>query len=161
MVEYAQNLFSTRRGSVLVGIGAAAIAAIVVFVYLHNYRNSLNSAAAPASVLVAKNLIQKGTSGNIIGQTQQFQVASLPKKELQLGALTDPAALNGRVAAADILEYLLKIPPGSQQTGHSMRLSTVMRKLGWERPINGNVTIGGKRVKGYFRTHEEPPAMRF
>jgi hypothetical protein len=27
----------------------------------------------------------------------------------------------------------------------------VMRKLGWERPINGNVTIGGKRVKGYFR----------
>ena len=56
-----------------------------------------------------------------------------------------------RVAAADILEYLLKIPPGTQQTGHSMRLSTVMRKLGWERPINGNVTIGGKRVKGYFR----------
>src|SRR6516164_8675900 len=56
-----------------------------------------------------------------------------------------------RVAAADILEYLLKIPPGTQQTGHSMRLYTVMRKLGWERPINGNVTIGGKRVKGYFR----------
>jgi len=49
------------------------------------------------------------------------------------------------------LEYLLKISPGTQQTGHSMRLSTVMRKLGWERPINGNVTIGGKRVKGYFR----------
>src|SRR5438477_8325685 len=109
MVDIAHNLFSTRRGSILVGIGAAALAAIVVFVYLHNYRNSLNSAAAPASVLVAKNLIQKGTSGNIIGQTQQFQVASLPKKELQLGALTDPAALNGRVAAADIY-------PGQQLT---------------------------------------------
>jgi predicted P-loop ATPase len=56
-----------------------------------------------------------------------------------------------RVAAADILEYLLKVPPGTQQTGHSMRLSTVMRKVGWERPNNGNLTIGGKRMKGYFR----------
>lgn len=109
MVEYAQNLFSTRRGSVVVGVGAAALAAIVVFVYLHNYRNSLNSAVAPASVLVAKNLIPKGTPGNIVGQQQQFQVASIPKKSLQVGALTDPAALNGRVAAADIY-------PGQQLT---------------------------------------------
>jgi Flp pilus assembly protein CpaB len=109
MVDIAHNLFSTRRGSVLVGLAAAALAAIVVFVYLHNYRNSINSAAAPASVLVAKNLIPKGTPGNIIGSNSEFQVASIPKKELQIGALTDPAALNGRIAVADIY-------PGQQLT---------------------------------------------
>ena len=56
-----------------------------------------------------------------------------------------------RVAAADILEYVLKIQAANVRSDHSMRLSVVMRKLGWERPNNGNVTIGGKRVKGYFK----------
>jgi Flp pilus assembly protein CpaB len=140
VVEIAQNLFSTRRGSVLVGVGAAALAAIVVFVYLHNYRNSLNSAAAPASVLVAKNLIPKGTPGNIIGQTQQFQVASIPKKELQVGALTDPAALNGRIAVTDIY-------PGQQLTAADFALAApgaIQNQItGSDRAIN--VTMDAER----------------
>jgi predicted P-loop ATPase len=56
-----------------------------------------------------------------------------------------------RVAAATILEHVLKIQPGSQRAEHTMRLSSVMRKLGWQRHGNGRVTIGGDRVKGYFR----------
>jgi predicted P-loop ATPase len=63
----------------------------------------------------------------------------------------DDEANEDRVAALDVLEYLLKISPGAQQTGQAMRLSAVMRKLGWERPLNGNLTVGGKRVKGYLR----------
>jgi len=109
VVEIAQNLFTTRRGSLLVGAAAAVLAGLILFVYLHSYRNSLNSTAAPASVLVAKNLIQKGTPGDIIGTSDQFQVASVPKGQLQVGALTDPAALSGRVAVADIY-------PGQQLT---------------------------------------------
>jgi predicted P-loop ATPase len=73
----------------------------------------------------------------------------------------DEEAGEDRVAAPDVLEHLLKIPPGTQQTGHSMRLSTVMRKLGWERPTNGNLTVGSTRVKGYFRRSEQPAATRF
>jgi pilus assembly protein CpaB len=109
VVEIAQNLFTTRRGSLLVGIAAAVIAGIILIVYLHSYRNSVNSSAAPATVLVAKNLIQKGTPGDIIGSSDQFQVASVPKGQLQIGALTDPAALAGRVAVTDIY-------PGQQLT---------------------------------------------
>ena len=41
--------------------------------------------------------------------------------------------------------------PGTQRTEHGMRLSNVMKQLGWQRPSNGYVTIDGKRVKGYFR----------
>ena len=56
-----------------------------------------------------------------------------------------------RVAAADILEYILKISAANVRPDHSMRLSVVMRKLGWDRATNGYVTIDGDRVKGYFR----------
>ena len=96
----------------MVGVAAAVIAGIVLFAYLHAYRNSVKGSAAPASVLVAKNLIQKGTSGDIIGSGGQYQVASVPKGQLQVGALTDPAALTGRVAVADIY-------PGQQLTATS------------------------------------------
>jgi len=112
VVDIAQNLFSTRRGSIMVGVAAAVIAGIVLFAYLHAYRNSVKGSAAPASVLVAKNLIQKGTSGDTIGSGGQYQVASVPKGQLQVGALTDPAALTGRVAVADIY-------PGQQLTATS------------------------------------------
>jgi pilus assembly protein CpaB len=123
VVEIAQNMFTTRRGSLLVGAAAAVLAGIILLAYLHSYRNSVNSASAPVSVLVAKNLIQKGTPGDIIGTSSQFQVASVPKGQLQTGALSDPAALSGRVAVTDIYPgqqltaaYFTYAPPGTLQT---------------------------------------------
>src|SRR5512132_575850 len=110
-------MFTTRRGSLLLGAAAAVLAAIVLLVYLHSYRNSVNSASAPASVLVARSLIEKGTPGDYIGSNQQFQVASVPGKELQAGALTDPAALSGRVAVT-------KIYPGQQLTAEAFAYAT-------------------------------------
>jgi pilus assembly protein CpaB len=102
VVEIAQNLFSTRRRALMAGAAAAALSAIVLGVYLHNYRNSLNTAVATGPVLVAKNLIPKGTSGDIVAASSQFQVAELPKSEFKDGAITDPGALAGRVALTDI-----------------------------------------------------------
>jgi len=55
VVEIAQNLFTTRRGSLFVGAAAAVLAGIILLAYLHSYRNSVSSTSAPASVLVAKN----------------------------------------------------------------------------------------------------------
>jgi Flp pilus assembly protein CpaB len=117
VVEIAQNMFTTRRGSLLLGTAAAVLAAIVLLVYLHSYRNSVNSASAPTSVLVARSLIEKGTPGDYIGTNRQFQVASVPGKELQAGALTDPAALSGRVAVT-------KIYPGQQLTAAAFAYAT-------------------------------------
>jgi Flp pilus assembly protein CpaB len=133
VVEIAQNLFTTRRGTMLVGAAAAVLAGIILLVYLHSYRNSVNSAAEPASVLVAKSLIQKGTPGNIVGTNDLFQVASLPRKQLQVGAFTDPASLTGRVALADIY-------PGQQLTANYFGYAapgTLQTKItGSERAIN-------------------------
>lgn len=102
MVEIANNFVSSRRGTILIGVGAALLAAILLVVYLNRYRNSVRASGAASPVLVAKGLIQKGTFGNVIGTNDQFQIASVPKSELKDGAITDASALRGLVATQDI-----------------------------------------------------------
>jgi Flp pilus assembly protein CpaB len=104
VVELAQNLFSSRRNSLVVGAVAAALAGIVLIVYLYNYRNSINASATAVSVLVARDPIQKGTPGDVIASNGLFQVAQLPKSELRAGAITDPSTLSGRVALTDVYQ---------------------------------------------------------
>ena len=56
------------------------------------------------------------------------------------------------VSAATLLKHVLDIPVGQQTAAIAMRLSTVMKQLGWDRNKNGYVSIGGLgRMKGYFR----------
>ena len=116
-MEIAQGFISTRRGSIFLGVGAAVLALILLLAYLNNYRNSVGGSAAPATVLVAKSLIQKGSPGNIIASSGQFQVTSLPKGELKDGAFADPQALKGRVALSDIY-------PGQQLTESDFALTS-------------------------------------
>jgi Flp pilus assembly protein CpaB len=122
-MDFAENLLSSRRGTILIGVGAAVLAAILLVVYLNRYRASVKGAGEPATVLVAKSLIQKGAPGNIIGTTHQFQVASIPKDQLKNGAITDPDSLRGLVASHDIypgqqltLAEFAPAAPGSLQT---------------------------------------------
>jgi len=105
----SSKLFTTRQGTVLLGVIAAVIAAIALLVYLNHYRNSVNAKNAPIQVLVAKSLIQKGTPGNVVGTTGLYQVTSIPKSQVETGAFVDPATLSGKVATRDIY-------PGQQLT---------------------------------------------
>ena len=99
----------SRGWTLVLGIVAAALAAILLIAYLVQYRSSVNSSTEPTPVLVAKSLIPKGTSGTVIAEKQLFQAATLAKDDLKTGAISDPAYLNGRVAVADIF-------PGQQIT---------------------------------------------
>jgi hypothetical protein len=56
-----------------------------------------------------------------------------------------------RTSSNAILTHVLEIPVGRQTTADTMRLANIMRVLGWERPPNRKVTIGGRQVYGYFR----------
>jgi Flp pilus assembly protein CpaB len=105
----SSKLFTTRQGTILLGVAAAVLAAIALLVYLSQYRNSVNNKNQPISVLVAKSLIQKGTPGDVVGTTSLYQVTSIPKKQVKDGAFVDPATLTGKVAATDIY-------PGQQLT---------------------------------------------
>ena len=63
-----------------------------------------------------------------------------------------------KVVASHLLQYVLGIQPGDQTTQHTMRLSLVMKKLGWNRNTNGYLSITNiGRVKGYYRTRGERP----
>jgi Flp pilus assembly protein CpaB len=92
----------TRQGTIAVGIGAAVLAAILLLVYLRNYRSSVKGSSEPATVLVANRLIPKGTSGTAVATRNLFVVTSIPKGQLKLGAITDSGALRGTVVANDI-----------------------------------------------------------
>ena len=72
----------------------------------------LTSAACPpgpALVLVATNLIRKGTLGSVILKQRLYTVAAIPCSQRKEGALDDPALLKGGIATRDIY-------PGKQLT---------------------------------------------
>lgn len=106
---FTSKLNQSRGWTIAVGVAAAVAAAVLLVVYLVQYRSSVDETTAPAPVLVAKNLIPKGTSGTVIAEKQLFQSAELTKDDLKTGAIADPAYLQGRVAVADIF-------PGQQIT---------------------------------------------
>jgi hypothetical protein len=56
-----------------------------------------------------------------------------------------------RVASADLLTYVLRVPIGQQEARHTMKLANVMKHLSWHRHSGCNVTINSRSVKGYFR----------
>ena len=171
MQQAVKGKIGTSRGWTLaLGIGAALLAAILLVVYLNRYRSSVNSENAPTPVLVAKNLIPKGTSGTIIAKKELFQVATLPKDDLKVGAISDPAYLNGRVAAADIF-------PGQQITTADLSVATTeavpTSLTGAERavaiPVDGarglvGYTAQGDHVDIYVAAHgrqgQPPDAAR-
>jgi Flp pilus assembly protein CpaB len=150
-VDFAQELFSTRRGTVIVGASAAILAAIVLIVYLHSYRNSLKGSSAPISVLVAKDLIQKGTPGEIVATRAHSQVGSIPKGQIQAGALTDRGSLTGLVAARDIyagqqlsVADFVPAPPNSIQGKMSGSYRAIALSTDAEHGLLGQISAGDR-----------------
>jgi Flp pilus assembly protein CpaB len=100
----------TSRGwAIALGIGAIVLAAVLLVVYLDRYRARVGGENAPTPVLQAKQLIPAGTPGNIVAGQQMYVATTLPRKEVDVGALADPQFLAGRAAAVDIY-------PGQQFT---------------------------------------------
>ena len=104
-----KSFLTTRRGTILVGIGAASLAAILLLVYVGRYRNSIEATAAPTPVLVARTYIEKGTSATVLARKDILQPRTVAQEHVQLGAVTDASTLRGRVAVDTIY-------PGQQIT---------------------------------------------
>ena len=114
MSEFAERitssrLFATRGGTIAVGAFAALLALLVLLLYLSHYRNSVKNTSAPVPVLVANHLIPQGTAGDVLGTNNGFAATEVAKSAVKEGAISDPAALKGKVAVADIF-------PGQQLT---------------------------------------------
>jgi pilus assembly protein CpaB len=118
----SSKLFTTRQGTIMLGVIAAVIAAIALLVFLNQYRSGANSSV---QVLVAKKTIPQGTSGDVLAKSTGFYtVAQIPKDNVLNGAITDSSTLSGKVALADI-------NPNSQLTESQFGAGTgVVQKLG-------------------------------
>ena len=138
------RIFSSRGGTIGVGIAAAILAGLLLLVYLNRYRNSVNEGSQQTPVLVAKTLIPKNMPGNQIAQRDLFQTQQITKDAVKADAITDPAYLNGRQATSDIF-------PGQQLTvadftaGTSTALSTQVsgRQRAVALPVDGPTALAG------------------
>jgi Flp pilus assembly protein CpaB len=100
---------SSRGWAIALGIGAIVLAAILLVVYLDRYRARVGGRNAPTPVLVAKQYIPAGTPGTLVASGPMYAPTTLPRKEVEIGAISDPQYLSGRAAAAEIF-------PGQQFT---------------------------------------------
>jgi Flp pilus assembly protein CpaB len=102
MQNLSGRLTSGRSGAILLGVTAAAIAAVLLAVYVTQYRSSVNDEKTPVTVFVAKRLIPRGTPGVEIAQKRLYTPTQVAPEQVKAGAITDPALISGRSAAVDI-----------------------------------------------------------
>lgn len=141
----SSKLFTTRQGTILLGVIAAVIAAIALLVYLNQYRSG---ATTTVGVLVAKKTIPSGMSGDVLAKSTGFYtVAQISKDNVENGAITDSSTLSGQVALADINPNSQltadQFGPGggiAQQLGPNER--AVVISLGTAQEVGGQIGPG-------------------
>ena len=109
LTNRVSSRMSSRSWAIAIGAAAVVLAAILLVVYLDRYRSRVSGENAPTPVLVAKQLIPAGTPGTLVASKAMYAPTTLPRKEVEVGAIADPQYLSGRAAAADIF-------PGQQFT---------------------------------------------
>ena len=97
-----ERLFATRKGALGVGLAAAALAAVLLLIYVKQYRHNVSANTATVQVLVAKSLIPTGTPGSAVGAKNLYELRTVPKDSVRLGAFLDPSSLNSGVALTNI-----------------------------------------------------------
>ncbi len=98
----ARKVLSTRGGTTVVALISALLAAGVLMIFLSQYRDSVGGADDVSTVLVAKNLIEKGSPGDVVAEDALFQTTAVRKDDLKDGAISDPSSLKGKIATTDV-----------------------------------------------------------
>lgn len=125
-------------GTMVVGGVAAVLAAVVLLVYIAQYRDSVRQEQKPVAVLVANGIIPKGTSGDVIGDKQLYTVQKIPANHVHNGAITDPNSLKGRVTVDELFtgtqltesDFADKTGVGTQITGNQRAISVALDASG-------------------------------
>ncbi len=93
---------ATRNGALAVAVIAGGLAAILVFAAINSARKDGTASTAPRTVLVADQVIPKGSSGESIAREHLFRVARVSDQALVAGAVADVSALRDKIATQDI-----------------------------------------------------------
>jgi Flp pilus assembly protein CpaB len=97
-----RSRLSTRNGALSIAVLAAGLAAILVFAAINSARKSDAVGTSPSTVLVANQLIPKGSSSQALAQEHLFRVARVSEQALVPGAVTDISQLREKVSTQDI-----------------------------------------------------------
>jgi pilus assembly protein CpaB len=92
---------SSRGGTMAVAAITALLAAAALLVFLGQYRSHLTD-STPQRVLVARSLVPKGTPGAVVASSHLYKQVKMRKSQVKDGAISDPAALEQRVATQDV-----------------------------------------------------------
>jgi Flp pilus assembly protein CpaB len=79
-----------RIRNVAVAIGLALVAMLLTLFYVINYRRSVEHNQATVQVYVAARNIPSGTAGNDIAHGHALKLASIPRRSVVPGAISDP-----------------------------------------------------------------------
>jgi Flp pilus assembly protein CpaB len=142
----SSKIFTTRQGTVLLGVIAAVLAAVVIIVYLNHYKDSLK--ATTEQVLVAKKLIPQGTTGSHVASTGGYEIATKLKSDVLAGAYIDPSSLAGKVALSDITpgQQLTATDFGAAPSGLTGELGKGQRAV--VVPLDSPGEVGGQIAAG-------------
>jgi Flp pilus assembly protein CpaB len=92
----------SRLKGVALPIGLAALAAILVGIYIVSYRNSVTHGAGLVKVLVAGRDIPAGTDGATVASGGYIKTETVPRRAVAPGSIASAASLTSLVVAAPV-----------------------------------------------------------
>lgn len=92
----------SRLRNLALPVALAAIAAVLIGLYVVSYRKSVTHGAGLVSVLVAARDIPAGTDGSTIAAGGYLKAQTVPRRALVPGSITSAQPLTSRVAAGEI-----------------------------------------------------------
>ncbi len=102
-MQATRKLLTTRRGTLVLAAIAALLAGVILIAFMQGYKKSLDEGAQPITVLVAKDPLPKGSSGDLIAAKGLFTATGIKRNDVREGAITDPANLQGLVTTHGIV----------------------------------------------------------
>lgn len=98
----AGQLLASRRGGAIIAVLAAVIAGGLLYLFVQQYRKSVDTGASQTSIFVASGFIPHGTPASVISSQNLLQRTSVKQSQSLSGAITDPSQLANEVAVKDI-----------------------------------------------------------
>jgi Flp pilus assembly protein CpaB len=92
----------SRIRSLALPLGLAALAAILVGIYITSFRHSVTHGASLVKVLVASRDIPAGTEGSSVASGGYLKSQTVPRRAVVTGSITSGAALTSLVTASPI-----------------------------------------------------------
>ena len=91
-----------RTRNLLLPIGLAALAAVLVGIYVVSYRHKVTHGAGLVGVLVASRDVPAGTAGSEVASGGYLKEQTVPRRAVVPGSIVSSAALTSLVAAGQI-----------------------------------------------------------